>query len=118
MLSAPILCNPMKDDPKLKQLMEQMDSANSKNRRFHQPKKATTISAPSPGNPIKDNPKLQQLLKNLDSVKSKDQFQRWRNSFLKEFEVFLDDAGSTAKAKLIFADFADSAANLAKLTTW
>jgi hypothetical protein len=111
-MSAPIPGNPIKDDPKLRQLLEELGSTSG-NRQYQQPRMATMISAPSSGNPIKEDPKLQQLLKKLDSVSSKEQFQRWRNSFLKEFEAFLDDADKTARAELIFADFG---ANLAQLT--
>jgi hypothetical protein len=71
------------------------------------------MSAPTSGNPFKDDPKLQQLLKKLDSVNSNKQFQRWRSSFLQEFEAFLDDADKTAKAEDAFADFG---AALKKLT--
>jgi hypothetical protein len=116
--SAPTNSNPIKEDPKLQQLLEELDSVSG-NQQVQQPKTATTISDPSsPGNPIKDDHspikddhKLQELLKQLDSVNSNDQFQRWRNSFLKEFEE--DDADKTANAEPIFADFG---ANLAKLT--
>jgi hypothetical protein len=111
-VSAPSSINPIMDDPKLQQLLENLDSVHS-NQQFQHPRTATTMSAPSSSNPIKDDLKLQQLLKKLDSVNSIKQFQRWRNSFLKEFEAFLDDADKTAKAEHGFADFG---ANLAKLT--
>jgi hypothetical protein len=111
-MSATIPGNPIKDDPKLRQLLEELDSTSG-NRQYQQPRMATIISATSSGIRIKDDPKLQQLLKKLDSVNSNEQFQRWRNSFLKEFVAFLDDAEKTARAELIFADFG---ANLAQLT--
>ena len=111
-MSAPIPGNPIKDDPKLQQLLDELDSTSG-NRQYQQPRTATIISALSSENPIKDDPKLQQLLKDLDSVNSNEQFQRWKNSFLKEFEAFLGDADKTARAELIFAEFG---ANLAKLT--
>jgi hypothetical protein len=110
--------SPVKEDPKLQQLLEELDTANSNQQQFQRPKSPPSIvSAGSPGNPsgnpIHNEPKLENLLTKLDLVNSNEQFQRWRNSFLKVFEAFLDDEDTTTQAELVFADFG---ANLAKLT--
>jgi hypothetical protein len=111
------------EDPKLQQLLEELDTANSNQQQFQRPISPSIVSPGSPdspgspsspsGNPIHNEPKLENLLTKLDLVSSNEQFQRWRNSFLKVFEAFLDDADKTTQAELLFADFG---ANLEKLT--
>jgi hypothetical protein len=110
--------SPINEDPKLQELLEELDIANSK-QQFQRPRSPSNGSAnglvtPPSGNPIHNEPKLENLLTKLDQVSSKEQFQRWRNSFLKVFEAFLDDADKTTQAELVFGEFG---ANLAKLTT-
>lgn len=105
------------EDPKLQQLLEELETANPNQQQFQRPRSPSIVSPGSPsspsGNPIHNEPKLESLLAKLDLVSSNEQFQRWRNSFLRVFEDFLDDADKTTQAELIFADFG---ANLAKLT--
>jgi hypothetical protein len=114
-ISAPISSSKtVNEDPKLQLLLEELDTDKSNQQQFLRPRSPSIVPTGSPsGNPIHNEPKLENLLSKLDNVSSNEQFQRWRNSFLKVFEAFLDDADKTTQAELVFADFG---ANLEKLT--
>lgn len=65
------------------------------------------------GNPLTSDPALKGLLEKLPSVYRYDAFCRWRNSFLKIFESFLEEGGING-ARVCYEKFSKSMEKLAK----